>query len=119
VAYAKYDFSVDGGASCTPTVSDTIPNLAVVFGGIICSTTAVAAGGAATVSIGTVAGSGAASILAATAKASLGTNAMVVPTAVATPFKMTAGGKINVTIATGPLTAGVIEVWVFYTTAAA
>ncbi len=119
VAYAKYDFSVDGGASCTPTVSDTIPNLAVVFGGIICSTTAVAAGGAATVSIGTVAGSGAASILAATGKASLGTNAMVVPTAVATPFKMTAGGKINVTIATGPLTAGVIEVWVFYTTAAA
>ena len=41
------------------------------------------------------------------------------PTAVATPFKMTAAGKINVTIATGPLTAGVIEVWVLYTTAAA
>lgn len=118
VAYAKYDFGVDGGGSCTPTVSDTIPNLAVVFGGIICSTTAVAAGGAATVSIGTVAGSGAASILAVTGKASLGTNVMVVPTAVATPFKMTAGGKINVTIATGPLTAGVIEIWVFYTTAA-
>ena len=38
---------------------------------------------------------------------------------VATPFKMTAAGKINVTIATGPLTAGVIEVWVLYTTAAA
>ena len=44
---------------------------------------------------------------------------MVVPTAVATPFKMTAAGKINVTVATGPLTAGVIEVWALYTTAAA
>lgn len=119
VAYAKYDFSVDGGASCTPAVSDTIPINAVVFGGSVVSTTAVAAGGAATVSIGTVAGSGAASILAATGKASLGTNALVVPTAVATPFKMTAAGKINVTIATGPLTAGVIEVWALYTTAAA
>lgn len=44
---------------------------------------------------------------------------MVAPAAVATPFKMTAGGKINVKIATGPLTAGVVEVRVFYTTAAA
>ncbi|MBZ5619856.1 MAG: hypothetical protein LAQ69_14200 [Acidobacteriia bacterium] len=99
-------------------MSDTIPmnavvfggsvvsTTAVVFGGSVVSTTAVAAAGSATVSIGTVAGSGAASILAATAKASLGTNALVVPTAVATPFKMSAAGKINVTIATGPLTAG-------------
>ena len=79
----------------------------------------VAAAGAATVSIGTVAGSGAASILAATGKASLGTNALVVPTAVATPFKMSAASKINVTSASGPLTAGVIEVWALYTTAAA
>ena len=42
-----------------------------------------------------------------------------VPTAVATPFKMTAAGKINVTIASGPLTAGVIEVWALYATASA
>lgn len=119
VAYAKYDFSVDGGASCTPAISDTIPINAVVSGGSVVSTTAVAAAGAATVSLGTVAGSGAASILAATAKASLGTNAVVLPTCSATPFKMTAAGKINVAIATGPLTAGVIEVWVLYTTAAA
>jgi hypothetical protein len=32
---------------------------------------------------------------------------------------MTAAGKIAITVATGPLTAGVIEVWVFYATAAA
>ena len=45
VAYAKYDFSVDGGATCTPTVSDTIPDNAVVIGGGVNSTTAVAAAG--------------------------------------------------------------------------
>jgi hypothetical protein len=110
---------VDGGATCTPANSDTIPDNAVVFGGVVNSTAAVTAAGSATVSIGTAAGSGAASILTATGKASLGLDAVVVPTCVATPFKMTAAGKINVTIATGPLTAGVIEVWVLYTTAAA
>ena len=119
VAYAKYDFSVDGGATCTPAVSDTIPDNAVVFGGVVNATTAVAAAGSATVAIGTAAGSSAASILTATAKASVGTDAVVVPTCTATPFKMTAAGKINITIASGPLTAGVIEAWVLYTTAAA
>src|ERR1035437_3567539 len=52
-------------------------------------------------------------------KAALGLDAVVVPTSQATPFKMTAAGKVAVTVATGPLTAGVIEVWVFYTVASA
>jgi len=119
VAHALYDYSVDGGATCTPANSDTIPDNAVVFGGVVNATTAVTAAGAATVALGTVAGSGANSILTATGKASLGLDAVVAPTCAATPFKMTAAGKINVTIATGPLTAGVIEVWVLYTGAAA
>ena len=119
VAHALYDFAVDGGVTCTPTNSDTIPDNAVVFGGVVNSTTAVTATGSATVAIGTAAGSASNSILAATGKASLGADAVVAPTCAATPFKMTAAGKINVTIATGPLTAGVIEVWVLYTTAAA
>ena len=55
------------------------------------------------------AGSGAGSILVATGKATLGADAVVVPTCAATPFKMTAAGKPKVVIATGPLTAGVIE----------
>ena len=117
VAHALYDYSVDGGATCTPANSDTIPDNAVVFGGVVNSTAAVTASGSATVSIGTAAGSGAASILTATGKASLGLDAVVVPTCQATPFKMTAAGKINVTIATGPLTAGVIEVWALYSVA--
>ena len=119
VAHALYDYSVDGGSTCTPANSDTIPDNAVVFGGVVNSTAAVTASGSATVAIGTAAGSAANSILTATGKASLSLDAVVVPTCQATPFKMTAAGKINVTIATGPLTAGVIEVWVLYTTAAA
>src|SRR5271157_1237444 len=119
VAHMLYNFAVDGGASCTPANSDTIPKDAVVFGGVVNSTAAVTAAGAATVAIGTAAGSAGNSILTATGKASLGLDAVVVPTCQATPFKMSAAGKISVTIATGPLTAGVIEVWVLYTTAAA
>ena len=82
VAYAKYDFSVDGGASCTPAVSDTIPINAVVIRvrGVDSSDGCRRCGKAATVSIGTAAGSGAASILTATAKASLQSNAVIVPT---------------------------------------
>ena len=65
------------------------------------------------------AGSGAASILTATAKASLSADAVIVPTCVATPFKMTADGKPSIAVATGPLTAGVIEAWVLYAIASA
>lgn len=119
VAHALYDYAVDGGATCTPVNSDTIPANALVFGGVVNSTTAVTASGSATVAIGTAAGSAANSILTATGKASLGADAVVVPTCQATPFKMTAAGQIQITVATGPLTAGVIEVWVPYTIAAA
>jgi hypothetical protein len=83
------------------------------------STTAVTAAGSATVAITTAAGSGAGSVLTATAKATLSIDAVVVPTCVATPFKMTAAGKLSIAVATGPLTAGVIEAWVLYTQAAA
>ena len=108
VAHFLYNFAVDGGASCTPANSDTIPANAVVFGGAVNPTTAVTAAGAATVAIGTSAGSAGNSILTATGKASLSADAILVPTCVATPFKMSAAGQITITVATGPLTAGVI-----------
>ena len=117
VAHFLYDFAVDGGASCTPAKSDTIPDNSVVFGGAINASTAVTATGLATVAIGTAAGSANNSILAATAKASLSADAVLAPSCVATPFKMTAAGKIAITVATGPLTAGVIEGWLFYAVA--
>ena len=117
VAHFLYNFAVDGGASCTPANSDTIPANAVVFGGAVNPTTAVTAAGAATVAIGTSAGSAGNSILTATGKASLSADAILVPTCVATPFKMSAAGQITITVATGPLTAGVIEGWVLYAVA--
>jgi len=114
VAHATYDYSVDGGATCTPANSDTIPDNAVVFGGVVNSTAAVTASGSATVAIEPL-----------RVRSQLHPDghrqgiarldAVVVPTCQATPFKMTAAGKISVTVATGPLTAGVIEVWVLYT----
>ena len=119
VAHMLFDFAVDGGATCTPANSDTIPDNALVFGGVVNSTAAVTADGAATVAITTDAGSGANSILTATAKASLGLEAVVKPTCQTTPFKMTAAGKPSIVVATGPLTGGVIEAWVLYTVASA
>lgn len=117
-AHFLYNFAVDGGASVTPSMSDTIPANAVVGGGgYINSPTAVTAAGSATVAIGTTAGSSSTSILAATGKASFSLDAVVVPTSTATPFKMSAAGQITLTIATGPLTAGIIEGWVPYTVA--
>ena len=60
VAHALYDFTVDGGASCTPANTDTIPEDAVVFGGAINSTVAaLAAPGPRRLAIGTAAGSAA------------------------------------------------------------
>jgi predicted RecA/RadA family phage recombinase len=114
VAHALYDYTVDQGATCTPANSDTIPANAVVHGGVINVTVAATAAGAATVAIGTTAGSAANSILTATAIASLTLDAVLKTSCAATPFKMSVAGKINLTIATGPLTAGQIEVWVIY-----
>ena len=116
-AHALYSFAVDGGAvsTITPVVSDTIPINAIMVGGTVNSTTAVTSGGSATVAIGTSAGSSTTSILGATAKASLSLNALINAVPVfATPVKLTAAGQITFTVGTAALTAGIIEVWVFY-----
>jgi hypothetical protein len=115
VAHALYNYATDGGASCTPALNAVIPANAILVGATINSTTAVTAAGSATVGIGTTAGSTSTSILAATAKATLSIDALIngVPT-LAAPVKMSAAGSISLVIATGPLTAGVIEVFVYY-----
>jgi hypothetical protein len=124
-AFAKYDFAVDGGAVglITPATNATIPDNAIIQHVIINSTTAVTSGGAATVSVGTSSGSGAASLLAATGKASFTLDGFVqaipVPQDVTKFVKMTAAGSITLTVATAALTAGVIEVTAFYTQARA
>jgi hypothetical protein len=118
VAHAVYNFATDGGASCTPALNATIPANAILVGATINPTTAVTAAGSATVAIGTTAGSAGNSILAAAAKASLTADALLNgAVTMAAPVKMSAAGQISVTVATGPLTAGVVEVFVYYVVA--
>ncbi len=122
VARAKYDFAVDGGVvgAITPVSNAVLLDNAVIVGGTVNSTTAITSLGAATVSIGTVAGSGAASLLAATPKASLSLDALLNAVPVfATPLKLTAESKINITVGTADLTAGVIEITLLYFVAGA
>jgi hypothetical protein len=125
VAKAIWDFATDGGAisTITPALSDTIPANAIVCGGLLNSVIAPV-GASGTISVGTKAGSGAATILAATAITAmtldavielLGTNSQA---ATQKPsFKMTAAGAITITIATTAMTAGRLEIFVFYVVA--
>lgn len=122
-ARAKYDFAVDGGVIglITLATTATLPDNAIVLGGMINPTTAPV-GATATIAFGTSAGSSASSLKAATAIASYTLDALlaVVPLwTAATAFKMTAAGDITMTTATAALTAGVIEITIFYYVAAA
>lgn len=121
VAHALYSFAVDGGVigAITPVSTASIPANAIMVGATINSTTAVTSAGSATVSVGTTAGSSATAILAATGKASFTTDALLNGVPVfATPVKMSAAGNIDITVGTAALTAGIIEIFVYYTVAA-
>jgi hypothetical protein len=116
-AHAIYNFANDGGAAgaITPKLTATIPANAILIGATINPTTAVTSGGSATVSVGTTAGSSATSILGATAKTSLTIDALVNgAVTLASPVKMSAAGSINITVGTAALTAGLIEIFVYY-----
>lgn len=117
-AHAIYDFSKDGGTvgTITPVLTSAIPATAQLVGGLIKSTTAVTSGGAGTISIGTSAGSSATSILGATAVTTFttGHTSVAVPTFSA-PVAMSAAGNLTLTVGTAALTAGVVEIIVFYT----
>lgn len=120
VARARYDFAVDGGAisTITPKFNVTIPDNAVIVGGTINSTTALV-GATATISVGTSAGSSTTSLLGATAVASYSLDARLNSVATfASPVKLTAAGNITITVATAPLTAGVLELVFYYWVAA-
>lgn len=125
IAYAKYSFATDGGtvATKTPggTVNTTIPANAILVGGTVNVTTACTSSGSGTLAVG-CAGTGGSTttLLAATAVASLTTNALFTTvTTFAAPKKLTGAGSITFTIGTAALTAGIVEVWVQYFTAAA
>lgn len=114
-----YDFAVDGGAIgvITPIQTMIVPNKAIVLGGFIDTVTPVTSGGAATISLGTSAGSGAASLKAAVilgTEFGAGIHALVPVFTAATMFKMTADGTLNMTVASFALTAGKFGVQLAY-----
>lgn len=118
VAHAIYSFAADGGAIglITPAANALIPANAIVLGGIINPTTAPV-GATATIAVGTSAGSSATSLKAATAIATYSIDALLATVPVmtaATAFKMSAAGSITLTVAVAPLTAGVIEIFVYF-----
>lgn len=125
VCHAQYSFAVDGGAvsTITPLKNCTIPINAVIWQGytVIGATTVGSTGN---VSVGLSAGGGSTtSVLAATARASLTTGLMfqapfVQTTASASNtsyLKLSAAATVTVTIATNALTAGTLDVYLFYT----
>lgn len=126
VAHARYNFATDGGAisTITPAIGATIPINAVITKVLItCITTTVGSTG--NVSAGLSAGgAGAAALWAATARASCSAGTMFdgVPLAGATAslanatyIKMSAAGNVTFTIASNALTAGVVDIDVWYT----
>lgn len=117
-AKMSYNFATDGGAVgiITPANSPTIPDNAIILGGTIDITADLTSGGAATISVGTSAGSGAASIKGATAVATwtIGQMAVVPVFTAATYVKMTAAGRLNMTVGAFALTAGAFNVNLAY-----
>jgi hypothetical protein len=119
VAYACYDYATDQhtAGTFTPAISNNIPGGAIVVGGAVRVLEAVTSNGSATLAIGTSAGSSSTALLAATAKATLVQyyKTMTVPAfTAATLLQTTAAGDVNFTIGTATLTAGKVEIWVFY-----
>lgn len=116
IAHFIYNFGADGGAvgAIVPANSDVIPVNALVAGWAINSPTAVTSGGAATIALGTSAGSSVGSLLAATGKAGFTADAVLTGAPGFVPFKMSSAGQVQLTIAGAALTAGLIEGWVWY-----
>lgn len=114
----EYDFAVDGGAvgSITLRSDETLPNGAIVLGGLIEVDTILASGGAATVALDSEA---AGDILAAAAFggapwSTVGRKSVIPAFTGATSVKTTAERKPAVTIAAAALTGGKFRVVLFY-----
>jgi hypothetical protein len=119
IAHAQYNFSNDGGAVSTivPGFNFVIPAGSVIYGCSINTTTACV-GALGTMAFGLTSPSSTTSLAAATAVASLGTATFVqstpVPQTASTWLKTLAPSSLQVTIATTPFSAGIVEVYVFY-----
>lgn len=119
-AKMTYDFAVDGGVQglITPTNSPTLPIKAIILGGVVDITTTLTSGGSATIALGTSAGSAANSLKAATTVATWAAGMTAIPIVpvftAATYLKLTAAGRLTLTIATADLTAGKFDVNLVY-----
>jgi len=117
-AKMTYDFAVDGGAvanNIIPANSPTLPDDAIIIGGVIEITAACV--GAGSISLGTSAGSSNVSLKAATAAATyaLNTQIALIPVwTAASSLKLTAAGRLNLSITVGTITAGKFAVQVHY-----
>ncbi len=118
VVRGRYDFAVDGGAvgDIDLTLDAQIPANAIILGGFIEVDVALASGGSATVALKT---ESAGDILAATAFGSApwsttGRKSVIPVFTGATTVKTTAARKIQATVATAALTAGVFDVVLFF-----
>ena len=117
----QYNFAVDGGAVGTivPANNCVIPKGALITGCTMYASTAGTTSASGTLSIG-ISGTGGATnaLLAATAAASITgvLQCAVVPQTASGFLHMTTAGAGEVAIATGALTAGIVDVWAYYVT---
>lgn len=117
-ARARYDFSVDGGAVGAIVIGPTgqIPANAYITGGFAQVDTIVTSGGSGTLAISV---EGADDIIAAAAVSgapwsSTGFKDVVPDSTGSTVVKTTAARSITATVATAALTAGVVDVVLYY-----
>lgn len=118
VARGQYSFATDGGAvgDIDLTSSAQIPDDAYIVGGFVQVDTAVTSGGSGTLAI-KVEGAGDIVAAAAVSGAPWSTTGFkdVIPDSTgSTVVKTTAARKIVATVATAALTAGVLDVVLFY-----
>ncbi|MEV4096962.1 hypothetical protein [Streptosporangium saharense] len=118
VVRGRYDFSVDGGAvgDIDLTYDAQIPANAIVLGGFVEVDAAPTSGGSATVAV-KVEGAGdivAAAAISGAPWSTTGRKSVVPAFTGATTVKTTQARKIQATVATAALTAGVFDVVLFF-----
>jgi hypothetical protein len=118
VVRGRYDFAVDGGAvgDIDLTLDAQIPANAIVLGGFVEVDTAPTSGGAGTVAVKV---EGAADIVAAAAVSgapwsTTGRKSVIPVFTGTTTVKTSTARKIQATVATAALTAGVFDVVLFF-----
>lgn len=117
-AKMTYSFAVDGGlvSTITPTNSPTIPNGAIILGGVIDITTSLAGVGA-SIALGLGSGAQVSSLKGATVVGTY-TSGVTVPLVpvftAATYLKAAAAARMTITISGAALTAGVMDVNLVY-----